>query len=116
MEHFWTKYDIFEGISEVIYLKFKKFNENFKKMYFKRDKKLNYNLITHNCGIDNYKKYLDYAKQLNKWGIHPPDCKIVADAHDCGIEHDNLIFVSTDGELINKILKHNHSFFKHNRI
>lgn len=110
LEHFWTKYGIFEGISEVIYLKFKKFNKNFKKMYFKRDKELNNNLIIHNCGVDNYKKYLNYAKQLNNWGVHPPDCKIVTDAHDCGLQHDNVIFVSTDEKMINTILEHAPSF------
>ena len=35
LEHFWIKYNIREGISEQTYLKFKKFNKNFKKMYFK---------------------------------------------------------------------------------
>lgn len=110
LEHFWIKYNILEGISESTYLKFKNYNKNFKKMYFKRDKTLNKNLILHNCGTKNFKRYLKYANQLRNWGIHSPDYKIITDAHDCGIKHGNLIFVSTDYKMINTILEHDHSF------
>ena len=112
LKHFWVKYDIIEGISEHIYLNFKSFNENFKKMYFKRDKKLNHLLILHDCGLDNYLKYLEYTMQLKEWGIHSPDCKIIADAHDCGIAHDDLIFISNDEKMLEIIANHDTSFLK----
>ena len=64
----------------------------------------------HNCGMNNYLKYLDYAKLLHLWGVHPPDCKIVIDAHDCGIKYDDLIFVSTDKKLIDILLEHETEF------
>lgn len=75
-----------------------------------QDKKLKNIIILHDCGLDNYLKYLDYANKLFEWRIHSPDCKIVTDAHDCGLKHDNLIFVSTDEEMINNISRHDHSF------
>ena len=110
LEHFWIKYNIFEGIAESTYLKFRNYNKNFKKMYFKRDKNLNKNLILHNCGLNNYKRYRSYADKLKKWGIHSPDNKIITDAHDCGLKNKNLIFVSSDVEMVDTILEHNHSF------
>ena len=66
----------------------------------------------HDCGLDNYMKYLDYAMQLKEWGIHPPDCKIITDAHDLGLHHDNLIFVTADVKLLEKIAGHDTSFLK----
>lgn len=112
LKHFWVKYNIIEGISEHIYLNFKSFNENFKKMYFKRDKKLNHILILHDCGLDNYLKYLEYTMKLKEWGIHSPDCKIIADAHDCGLAHDDLIFISNDEKMLEIIANHDTSFLK----
>ena len=35
-----------------------KFMEEFNKVYEKRDKNLNSKLILHNCGLDNYLRYL----------------------------------------------------------
>lgn len=112
LEHYWNDYPFIYGIGNVIYLKFKDFNKNFKKMYYMRDKELNNSLILHDCGVDNYLKYLNYAKQLFKWGVHPPDCKIVVDAHDCGISHNDLIFVSIDEKMITTLKEHNTSFLK----
>ena len=79
-------------------------------MYFNRDEELNKLLILHDCGPDNYLRYLSYAKVLFNWGVHKPDCKIVVDAHDCGITHDDLIFISTDKDMVEKIKAHNTSF------
>ena len=110
LNHYWKKYQFFEGISNSIYLNFKNFNKNFKKIYLVRDKKLNRMVVLHNCGLDNYLRYFNYAKQLYEWGIHKPDCKIVVDAHDCAATHDNLIFVSADRNMIEKIISHDTSF------
>lgn len=112
LTHFWDKYNIIEGISEPLYLNFKNFNKNFKKMYLKRDKELHTILKLHNCGIDNYKKYYGYAKQLYEWGVHKPDCKIITDAHDCGLTHEGLTFVSNDAEMLEIIINHSTSFLK----
>ena len=106
LEHFWKEYSIIEGIANTVYLKFKNHNKNFKKLYYMRDKKLNNILILHNCGLNNYLNYVDYAKKLYEWGVHKPDCKIITDAHDCGKTHSDLIFVSADGKMIEKLIKH----------
>ena len=66
--------------------------DEFEKPYLIRDKKLKKILIIHDCQ-DSYLKYDSYAKQLYEWGVHSPDCKIITDAHDCGFEQKNLIFV-----------------------
>lgn len=110
LEHFWNNSIDQEGISEIIYLKFRNFNRNFEKMYLKRDKTLNDILILHNCGLNNYLKYLNYATKLHKWGVHSPDCKILTDAHDCALKHGNLIFVTTDEEMLEKIYDKDTSF------
>ena len=110
LEHFWKEYSIIEGIANTVYLKFKNHNKNFKKLYYMRDKKLNNILILHNCGLNNYLNYVDYAKKLYEWGVHKPDCKIITDAHDCGKTHSDLIFVSADGKMIEKLIKHDTSF------
>ncbi len=57
-----------------------------------------------------YLRYFNYAKQLYEWGVHKPDCKIVVDAHDCAATHDDLIFVSADKNMIEKIISHDTSF------
>ena len=59
--------------------------------------------IQHFSIQDNYKRYLNYAEYLGFYGIHNPDCKIITDAHDCGLKHDNLKFVSNDKEMIREI-------------
>ena len=110
LEHFWSKYSLIEVIAQILYLNFRNYNKNFKKLYYMRDKKLNNILILHNCGLNNYLKYLDYAEKLYEWGVNKPDCKIVIDAHDCGLIHPNLIFVSTDKRMIDLILEHNTEF------
>lgn len=110
LEHYWNKYSFIDGIANVIYSKFRNFNKNFKKMYFMRDKKINKILILHDCGLNNYLKYLNYATKLLEWGVHNPDCKIIVDAHNCGKEQDDLIFVSTDDKLIDIIHEHDTSF------
>ena len=69
-------------------------------------------LILHDCGSDNYLKYFDCAKKLFEWGVHSPDCKIIADAHDCGLAHENLIFVSNDEGILEKIVNNDTSFLK----
>ena len=110
LENFWSKYEFDEGISKVISTKFNDFTREFEKIYSKRDYKLNSTLKFHDCGIDNYLNYLDQAKQLYEWGVHKPDCKIITDAHDCGSKHDNLIFVSNDCEMLEKIVNRNTTF------
>ena len=110
LKQFWTAYKFSEGISEVIYLKFIGFAHEFERIYHLRDKKLNNILILHNCGLNNYLNYMDYAEKLYKWGVHKPDCKIVIDAHDCGKTHPDLIFASADKKMIDLILEHNTDF------
>ena len=110
LKEFWNKYKFNEGISEAIYLKFLEFIHEFERVFHIRDQKLKNILIIHDCGLNNYLKYLDYAKKLYKWGVHKPDCKIVIDAHDCGKNHDDLIFISADKKMIEKILNHNTNF------
>lgn len=110
LEHYWKKYSFNEGISNIIYLKFKNYNENFKKLYFMRDKELNYLLILHDCGQDSYLRYLDFATKIYEWGVHSPDCRIVVDAHDCGTIHNDLTFVSTDRKMIEILLANDTSF------
>lgn len=53
--------------------------------------------------MDNYLKYYKYALELYDNGIHKPDCKIVVDAHDCGLIHDDLTFVSNDNIMLEAI-------------
>ena len=89
--------------------------DNFKKQMILKQfwtayKKLNNILILHNCGLNNYLNYMDYAEKLYKWGVHKPDCKIVIDAHDCGKTHPDLIFASADKKMIDLILEHNTDF------
>ena len=67
-------------------------------------------LILHNCGLNNYLNYVDYAEKLYEWGVHKPDCKIVIDAHDCGKTHPDRIFASADKKMIDLILEHNTDF------
>lgn len=110
LEHFWNSYSFIEGISEEIYLKFNDFCHEFERLYLIRDKSLQKILILHDCGLNNFKRYINYSIKLNEWGIHSPDNKIITDAHDCGLKHENLIFVSNDSEIINIILEHDHSF------
>ena len=33
-------------------------------------------------------------------GIHSPDCKVIVDAHDCGLKYEDLVFVSNDVKMI----------------
>ena len=110
LEHFWEKYGFSEGISGIISSKFSVFINYFELIYYTRESRLENILILHDCGLNNYLKYLDYAKKLYKWGVHKPDCKIVIDAHDCGKRHGDLIFVSADKKMIEKILNHNTNF------
>jgi len=110
LESFWNNSLLNEGISELIYLKFSEYLHDFQKVYIERQKMLKKIMILHDCGPDNYLKYLNYAKQLYMWGIHKPDCKIIADAHDCGTAHDNLTFVSADIKMIDIITAHKTNF------
>ena len=110
LKQFWNIHKFSEGISEVVYLKFIEFSHEFERIYHLRDKKLNNILILHNCGLNNCLNYLDFAEKLYEWGVHKPDCKIITDAHDCGKTHSDLIFVSADGKMIEKIIKHDTSF------
>jgi hypothetical protein len=108
LEEFWRKYHFDEGIAEEVYSKFSAYSHNFQKIYINRQKKLKKIMILHDCGMDNYLKYYNYAEQLFEWGVHKPDCKIITDAHDCGLAHDNLIFVTNDNEMLEKIVNHDH--------
>lgn len=110
LEHFWRKYDFSEGISGIISSKFSVFINYFELIYYTRESRLENILILHDCGLNNYLKYLDYAKKLYQWGVHNPDCKIVIDAHDCGKIHADLIFVSADNKMIEEILNHDTNF------
>ena len=103
LEEFWNKNNFIEGISEEIYIKFTEFLENLSDIYVKRDSTLNNILILHDCGLDNYLKYNNYAHDLFDGGIHKPDCKIIIDAHDCGRIHDDLVFITNDEELLETI-------------
>lgn len=108
--HFWNKYFTNDGISRIVYEKFKIFCDEFESVYFHRDEKLNKLMTLHDCGLDNYKKYLSYALSLHSGGIHSPDCKIITDAHDCGLNHDGLIFVSNDLDMISLLNDYGASF------
>lgn len=112
LEHFWNKTNIIEGKPEIINIKLEKFTTSFDAMYFKRDKKLKNTLILHNCGLNNYKRYSKFRNILKSWGVHKSDSKIVIDAHDCGLKHGDVIFVSADTDLNEKIIEHNPSLFK----
>lgn len=103
LENFWIKNNFIEGISEELYIRFSDFNLDVKRIYLKRYSDLKDILILHDCGLDNYLKYYEYALELFKGGIHKPDCKIVVDAHDCGLTHDNLIFITNDGKMLKAI-------------
>ena len=109
LENFWDKFDFHYEVPETIYKKFNQYYTGFQNVYFVRDNNLESLMKLHDCGLDNYLKYLDYAKQLYEWGVHSPDCKIITDAHDCGLKHD-VSFVSADSKMINMVLEHDTSF------
>lgn len=109
LEHFWNDHVEVNIVHDELLNSFKRFNSNFNKIYFMRDKKLNKYMRLHNCGVDNYLKYLKFAKQLYEWGVHAPDCKIIMDAHDCGFKYDDLIFISNDEVMIDVLNNHDAS-------
>lgn len=112
LEDFWAMNNIIEGPAKEVYVKFTDFIENLNKIYFKRDSDLRNILILHDCGIDNYLKYYNYALKLYKNGVHKPDCKIIIDAHDCGLNHENLIFISNDNKMLESINSQDTSYLK----
>ena len=112
LEGFWNKYDFSEGISKVVYINFKDFSRDFLKLYYDRDLELKKIMKLHNCGLDNYLNYMHYASILKSWGVHSPDFKIILDAHDCGLAHNDLIFISADGKMFEALDGHNLSFLK----
>lgn len=93
LEEFWHTNQFTYAISKVISIKFNEFIGTFQKPYAERDTKLKGHLTLHDCGLDNYKKYLNYAEYLRSHEIHKPDYKIITDAHDCGLKHGNLTFI-----------------------
>lgn len=103
LEDFWIKNKIIEGISEELYFIFIDFKKDLNYIFFTRQSNLKQILELHDCGLDNYLKYYDYALKLYDGGIHKPDCKIVLDAHDCGLIHKDLIFVSNDIDMLKAI-------------
>lgn len=107
LENFWQEFDFCYEVPQIFYEKFNDYYDGFQNVYFTRNSKLENMIKLHNCGLDNFRKYRVYAKKLNEWGVHPPDCKIVIDAHDCGLKDKNLTFVSTDSEMIDIIIEHN---------
>lgn len=111
LENFWIN-NIDYGISERIYLNFLGYKMTFNRIYFKRDEKLYQIVNLHDCGLNNYLKYLDYANKIHDWGIHVPDCKIIVDAHDCALENWNLKFVSYDEKMIKRLKEKDTSFLK----
>lgn len=68
LKEFWNKYKFNEGISEAIYLKFLEFIHEFERVFHIRDQKLKNILIIHDCGLNNYLKYLNYAKKIIQMG------------------------------------------------
>lgn len=112
LENFWNNYNFTYENPKTFYNIFKEYYSDFQKIYFDRDNELSHLLILHDCGLKNYLKYLNYANQLFEWGIHKPDCKIITDAHDCGLAHENLIFISNDEKMLNIISNHDTSFLK----
>lgn len=100
LETFWKRNELIEGISTDIYIKFQNFARNILQIPSKRDMNLKNILILHDCGLDNYLNYYDYARELYNNGIHSPDCKVIVDAHDCGLKHEDLVFVSNDVKMI----------------
>ena len=63
-------------------------------------------LICHNCGLDNYKNYLELKESLKKKNVHCPDYKFVLDAHDLGKEN-TVFFVTNDEKMIGAIVENN---------
>ena len=111
LEHFW-KTNLYNFKNQELYNIFSQFTNTFDKIYFTRDLHLNQILKLHNCGLNNYLKYIKYAEKLYDWGVHNPDCKIITDAHDCGLLNDNLTFITIDMKMLKKIIGKNVSFLK----
>ena len=111
LEYFWIKNNFVEGISSKIHFEFQNFTRKILQIHSKRDFNIRHRILLHNCGLDNYLKYYDYAQELYDNGVHKPDCKIVIDAHDCGRVNQNLIFVSNDEDMLEKISRIDTSHF-----
>ena len=107
LEKFWQKNNFNYGISTIIYSNFLKYSHDFKKIYSMRMEKLKKMLILHDCGLDNYQNYYKYATALNNASIHNPDYKIIVDAHDCGLKHGYLTFITKDGKMLDALSKIN---------
>ena len=112
IRYFWDKNNFIEGISTILWIKFINFRQDFDKLYFSRDQNLKNIMKLHNCGENNYLKYLNYTLKLKSWGVHAPDYKILVDAHDCAIKYGDLIFVSADGIMFEALNNHDVSFLK----
>lgn len=110
LEQFWQNNNFIHGISRNIYSCFINFANDFELIYIQRDVELNKLIKLHNCGLENFRDYYEYSLRLYNYGIHPPDCKIIVDAHDCGIKNGDLIFVSNDKEMLEKIINKDYSY------
>lgn len=64
LEHFWEKYKFNTIVAEILSLKFSIFVKDFEKLYYARYTNLNQIMHLHDCGLDNFERYLDYAIQL----------------------------------------------------
>lgn len=105
LEKFWEKNNFIDVISEELYIKFNQFSRDIRNVYYSRELVLENILFLHDCGLDNYLRYKNCATWLCNGGVHKSDCKVVLDAHDCGLIHDDLSFVSNDDELLELISK-----------
>ena len=100
---FWE--EILSGIFQEK-MNFIKYFENFSnEISFEFIRNKNYlleKINLYDCGLDNYKKYVDLLKLLLKSHVHKPDYKIILDAHD--FARDTLaVFVTFDKKLFNAV-------------
>ena len=110
LQHFCDSYNInFMDVNQLC-SKFESFSDIFFRFYLDLDEDLKNRILLHNCGLDNYLKYIDYAKRLYDMGVHSPDCKILVDAYDLSLISSQLTFVSFDEKLMNILLKGDVSF------
>ena len=112
INHFWNKNNFTIGISTNLHSNFLRFADDFEEVYHQRDSTLNKILKLHNCGLKNFIKYYEYALKLYNGGVHSPDCRIIVDAHDCGLKYDDLIFLTTDEKMFEAIIRQDTSYLK----
>ena len=82
---------------------FNDFISSYNLNYINMDNNLRNKTKLHNCGFDNYKKYINYLKLFSDNGVHVPDCKIIGDAHDLALNVKPLTFISCDENMLNNL-------------